>query len=78
MEQAHTQGKVKKPKNSVRKTGAQNVLGSKKNYQRQFFIILIYIQNKNNKKKVQVSLYMDKEYNVKGWFNSFFSNEDYW
>lgn len=38
-------------KNSIRKPVAQNVRRFKK-YQRQFFIILIYI-NKNNKNKLQ-------------------------
>lgn len=38
------------------------------------FFILIYIQNKSKKKKAQICLYVDEQYNVKDCFNSFYSN----
>ena len=47
----HPRKSTKTCKNSIRETVAQNVRRFKK-YQRQFFIILIYI-NKNNKNKLQ-------------------------
>ena len=62
-------------KNNIRKTGAQNVLGLKKIPDTAFLYFNLY--SEQEQQKVRVCLHVDKEYNIKGCSNSFFSSEDY-
>lgn len=61
-------------KTVIRKTGLKMWYDFKNTRDKAFLYFNLYSEQEQKKKKAQICLYVDEQYNVKDCFNSFYSN----